>query len=352
MPERPHIIAEHPDLWTHSISPCQTCPMPQPRLNTLSPADPLGTVLHHLRLEGTLYCRSELSAPWGVDVPEIPGCMTFQVVTSGRCWLEIEGHAPLLVEQGSLTLIPHGVAHRFVSEPGVRAVPLLDIPVELVSDRYEFMRFGGGGEVTHVTYGVVELGHVAARRLIAQLPTVLHIDTWDDDVATWLHSSLRFMSREAAQLRPGGETVMTRLADILVIQAIRSWLETSPEAHLGWLAALRDDHLGRALMAIHREPERDWTVESLAAEASMSRSSFAAKFTALVGEAPLRYLTDWRMQSALLRLQDTADTLPVVAAAVGYQSEAAFSRAFKREFGYAPGAARVKQQGWSALAAS
>jgi AraC-like DNA-binding protein len=314
--------------------------MPDLSRDTLTTTDPLGAVLHHLRLEGTLYCRSELSAPWGVDVPDLPGCMTFQVVTSGRCWLEIEGHSPLQLEQGSLTLLPHGVAHRFVSEPGVRAVALLDIPVEQVSERYEFMKFGGGGEITHVTYGVVELGHVSARRLIAQLPAVLHIDTWDDDVATWLHSSLRFMSREAAQLRPGGETVMTRLADILVIQAIRSWLETSPEAQVGWLAALRDDHLGRALMAIHRAPERDWTVESLAAEAAMSRSSFAAKFTALVGEPPLRYLTDWRMQSARLRLQDTTETLPVVAAAVGYQSEAAFSRAFKREFGHAPGLIR------------
>lgn len=303
-------------------------------------SDPFGEVLHHLRLEGTFYCRSELTAPWGIDVPAMPGHLTFQVVTSGRCWLEVEGQDPFLVEQGALTLIPHGLAHRFVSSPGESTVPLFGIPVDRISDRYERMRFGGGGDSTHVTYGVVQLGHVAAQRLLAQLPPVLHIDSWDDDVASWLHSSLRFMSREAAQLRPGGETVMTRLADILVIQAIRSWLEESPEARTGWLAALRDEHLGRALMAIHRAPEQDWTVAALAHEASMSRSSFSSKFSSMVGEAPLRYLTDWRMRTARLLLQESDDKLGVVAAAVGYQSEAAFSRAFKREFGHAPGSAR------------
>ncbi|GAA3846950.1 AraC family transcriptional regulator [Saccharothrix violaceirubra] len=297
--------------------------------------DPLGEALHLLRLTGTLYCRAELTAPWAIAVPELPGLMAFQVVTSGRCTLEVEGRTWEL-EQGSLTLIPHGTPHRFHSGGGGPYTPLFDIPVDQVSDCYEFLDFGGGGARTSVTYGVVRFDHVAAQRLVALLPTVLHVDTWDEDTTGWLHSTLRFITREAAALRPGGETVITRLADILVVQAIRTWLDTAPEAREGWPAALRDPHLGRALNAIHRHPERPWTVASLAAVAGMSRSSFAARFTAQTGEPPLQYLTRWRMQAARTHLSTTRDPLSSVAHRYGYRSEAAFSRAFKRTYGTPP----------------
>jgi AraC-like DNA-binding protein len=130
------------------------------------------------------------------------------------------------------------------------------------------------------------------------------------------------------------------LADILIIQAIRTWIDSAPEANQGWLAALRDDHVGRALAAIHREPAKDWTVASLAKEVGMSRSGFSARFTNLVGESAMRYLTMWRMQLARMQLQETSDTLAVLADRFGYQSEAAFSRAFKRMFGVPPGSVR------------
>ena len=143
---------------------------------------------------------------------------------------------------------------------------MFDIPVELVSDRYEIMRFGGGGEPAQVTCGVVEPDHESARRLVAQLPDVLHVDAWDDGDASWLHSTLRLVTREAAAKKPGGEMVMTRLADVLVVQTVRAWLDSAPEARQGWLAALRDEHVGRALIAIHRSPGTDWGVDSLARE--------------------------------------------------------------------------------------
>ncbi|MEV7006736.1 AraC family transcriptional regulator [Streptosporangium sp. NPDC051022] len=302
-------------------------------------ADLLGEALHLLRLTGTLYCRAELTAPWGVEVPELEGVMTFQVVTAGHCLLEVDGTEPRLLRQGSLTLIPHGTPHRLRSGPQAGTEPLFDIPVEQVSDRYEIMRHGGGGDLTHVTYGVVRFDHVVAQRLVGQLPRVLQIDTWDDD-AGWLHSTLRFISREALALRPGGETVITRLADILVIQAIRSWLDSAPEANQGWLAALRDEQVGRALTAMHRAPEQEWSVASLAREAGMSRSAFSARFTDLVGEPAMRYLAQWRMQLARTHLQRTREPLSAVARRFGYQSEAAFCRAFKRAFGVSPGSAR------------
>ncbi|XWL05102.1 AraC family transcriptional regulator [Sorangium sp. So ce307] len=307
----------------------------------LAPAtDPLGESLHLLRLTGTLYCRAELSAPWGVDVPALEGLMTLQVITAGQCWLEVDGAPPRRLQQGSLALIPHGAPHRLRSSTRARAEPLFDIPVERVSDRYEIMRYGGGGEVTHVTYAAMRVDHVVARRLVSQLPDVLHIDTWDDDDTGWIHSTLRLISREALALRPGGETIMTRLADVLVVQAIRSWLVSAPEAGRGWLAALRDEHVGRALSAMHRSPERAWNLVSLAREARMSRSAFAARFTELVGEPAMQYLAESRMQLARTHLQQTSEPLADIARRVGYGSEAAFCRAFKRTFGVPPGSVR------------
>jgi len=316
---------------------------PEPKLPPA--ADPLGETLHMLRLTGTLYCQAELSAPWGIDIPPLDGLMTFLIVTAGRCWLEIEGIEPRLIEPGGLTLIPHGIAHRMRSSLEAETKPLFDIPVEKVSDRYEIMHYGGGGEVTRTTYGVMRFDHVAAHRLIGQLPKVVHIDSWDEDADSWLHSTLRFIAREASTLKPGGETVITRLADILVIQAIRSWLDTSPEANQGWLAALRDEQIGRALASIHRSPERDWSVALLANEVGMSRSAFSAQFTRLVGESAMRYLAQWRMQLARICLLETPDSLAKISSDLGYQSEAAFCRAFKRMFNVSPGSLRRSSRG-------
>ena len=194
--------------------------------------------------------------------------------------------------------------------------------------------------MTQLSSGVLRFDLVAGQQLIEQLPKVLQIDAWDDEDDSWLQSTLRFIAREARELRPGGETVITHLADILIIQALRVWIDAAPKTNRGWLAALRDKQVGRALAAIHREPEKCWTVESLASLVGMSRSGFSARFTQLVGVSAKRYLTRWRMQLARARLQQTPDTLAVLADHLGYQSEAAFCRAFKREFGVPPGSLR------------
>jgi AraC-like DNA-binding protein len=304
------------------------------------PADPLGETLHMLRLTGTLYCRGEFTAPFSIAIPDLDGVMTFLVVTSGRCWLQVAEAEPRVLDQGNLALIPHGVPHVISSDPDLRPDPLFDLPVDKVSDRYEFMSHGGGGELTQTMYGVIRFDDVAARHLLRLLPQTIYIDGWHDDAGGWLKSTLRFIASEAASLKPGGETVITRLADVVVIQAIRSWLEHSPEADRGWLGALRDRQIGRALALIHKDPANDWGVAALADAVAMSRSAFSARFTQWVGVSPGRYLTEWRMQVARTRLLDSNTAVAVIAEELGYKSEAAFCRAFKRTFNASPGGVR------------
>lgn len=303
-------------------------------------ADPLGEALHLLRLTGSVYARSELTAPWGFDLPALEGHMMFHIVTAGRCWLEADGDEPLLLERGSLALVPHGLGHRLVDERGGESVDFFDLPVERISERYEFLRHGGGGDECRLICVVVRFDHAAAERLIDALPPVLHVDAWEGGDDRWLADTLRFIAREAESLRPGGETVITRLADILVIQMVRRWIETESDVDCGWLAALRDEQLGRAIAAIHREPGAAWTLESLARTAAMSRSAFAARFTEVVGEPAMRYLTRWRLQMARMALRESSDPLGLVGERFGYRSEAAFCRAFKREFAVSPGSDR------------
>ncbi len=302
--------------------------------------DALGEALHFLRMSGTSYCTSELTAPWALQLPVVKGGLTFHVLTSGRCWLEVAGVERLQLEPGDLALVPHGEGHRLSSKPGTAARRIDDLPHQRVSDRYKILRHGGGGAPTSLICGAVRLDHPAAHRLIGILPKIIHVRASTNRNMDWLESTLRFMAAEARELRPGGETVITRLADILVIQAIRSWIEKDPAAKTGWLGALQDPQIGRAIALIHREPEREWTLASLAREVAMSRSALAARFTELVGEPAMHYVARWRMHVALDWLKEDPAAIGQLASRLGYRSEAAFSRAFKRVIGASPGAVR------------
>jgi AraC-like DNA-binding protein len=303
-------------------------------------ADPLGEALHVLRMSGTYYSRCEFTAPWALELPAFPDTLMFHVVMSGRCWLEVEGVEDRLLQPGDFALVPHGRGHRLASEPGLPGVKLFDSPREDVSERYEVIRLGGGGAATRLVCGTVRFDHPAAHHLVGLLPRVIGIDAAASPQLEWLQSTLRVMAAEARELRPGGETVITRLADVLVIQAIRAWIEQDPAAQTGWLGALRDRQVGRAITLIHRDPARPWTVAGLATEVAMSRSAFAARFAELVGEPPMRYLARWRMRVAQTWLTEEQAGLGELAYRLGYRSEAAFSRAFKRYVGSPPGAIR------------
>ncbi len=302
--------------------------------------DPLGEALHFLHMSGVFYTRSEFTAPWALALPALPDCLMFHVATSGRCWLEVEGADPHLLQPGDLALVPHGEGHRLLSDPGVPAAKLFDLPREQISERYEILRYGQGGAATSLICGAVRFDHPAAHQLVRLLPKLICIEAWRSPQMEWIQSTLRLMATEARELRPGGETIITRLADILVIQTIRSWMAEDPAAQTGWLGALQDKQIGRTILLIQRDPARAWTVASLADEVAMSRSAFAARFKELVGESPMQYVTRWRMNVALTWLKEEDTSLGELANRLGYQSEAAFSRAFKRFSGVSPGAAR------------
>ncbi len=312
----------------------------QPREDLWDSSDHIGEALHFLRMTGVFYTRSEFTAPWGLDLPPMEDCMMFHVVTSGSCWLVGLNGERRLLQPGSFTLVPHGEGHRLLSEPGIHAAKLFDLEREQISDRYEILRHGAGGEPTRMVCGAVKFDHPAAQRLVQLLPTQIVVDAWQNHQLDWIHNTLRLMASEAEALRPGGETIVTRLADILVIQAIRSWITDDPAAKTGWLGALQDRQIGRALLLIHRDPENAWTVAGLASEVAMSRSAFAARFSELVGETPMQYVRRWKMLVAVTWLKDEGATVSQLAARLGYDSEAAFSRAFKRVTGVSPGSVR------------
>ncbi len=304
--------------------------------------DGIGEALHFLRMSGNFYCRSEFSAPWALAMPAMDRCLMLHVITSGRCWLEVDGAPSRMLQPGDLALVPHGEGHQMASEPGMVGSKLFELEHELVSERYEILRLGGGGTPTTAICGLFQFDHPAARQLISLLPKLIVVEAWNSPQADWIQSTLRLMASEARELRPGGETVITRLADILVIQAIRSWIAEDPAAQTGWLGALQDKQIGRTISQIHREPARSWTLESLAETASMSRSAFAARFTELVGEPAMHYVTRWRMNTALSWLRESDTSVGDLSRRLGYESEAAFNRAFKRHMGTSPGAARRK----------
>ncbi len=302
--------------------------------------DPLAQALHQMRMTGVVYCHSVLSAPWGLDMPPMPDCLVFHVVTAGSGWLLIDGEPARELRHGDFALMPQGVGHLFLSEPGAASEPLFDLQREPIAEWLEVLRHGGGGLVSEAICGAMRFDDPVARHLAASLPRCITIEGLHTPEMEWLHSSFRLLVAEAGQRRAGSESVITRLADIIVIQAIRSWVESSAASQTGWLRGLQDRHVGRALASIHRDPAQPLTLADLAREGGLSRSAFTARFTQMVGTPPMAYVTQWRMRVALARLQERRQPLAQLAAQVGYDSEAAFNRAFKRVTGLTPGSVR------------
>ena len=302
-------------------------------------SDPVAGILHDFRLSGTYYCRSELRAPWGLEIPGRCGA-GFHFVAEGSCYLRCGGGGPLRLDAGDLVLLPRGGGLILSDSPDRDAVPADSLSKEVIGQNAALLRHGGGGELTTLVGGGVRFDDSSLHPLVDLMPDVLHIRGADREQDEMFRAMVAVMGAEVLVPRPGGATLMTRLAEILVVQAVRWWLDHGTDECSGWLRALRDPQVGRALAVIHRRPEENWTVGALAKAVHMSRSVFAERFTDLVGTPPMQYLTRWRMHLAGRWLREDKLPLGVIAARLGYASEPSFSRAFKRHMGVAPGAAR------------
>lgn len=294
--------------------------------------DVLTNILESLPLVGSLHCRTELKAPWGMTFPAST-VMAFHVVDEGSCWLKL-GETPTLLEAGDSILLAPGQTHSLSDKPETpsRAV----ISLDGVTRECQRLSYGEDGDRAVVLCGKFQLESDTPHPLHALLLPVIHLKGQQP----WLKTTLRLLAAEANANGPGSQTILRRLTDVLFVQILRAWLETQNEPQSNWLSALRDPKIGAALSLIHEFPERAWTVANLAAEVRLARTTFATRFTGLVGEPPLTYLTQWRMHLAARLLRGEGLTLKAVAERVGYESEAAFSHAFKRVYGLAPGGYR------------
>lgn len=309
--------------------------------------DLLTDALQSFHLGSALLYRGDVTAPWGIQFTphswEADACLHF--VVAGCCIMEVEGipGPPVTLNAGDLVILPHGHAHILRdSAQGSPAAPVRSIE-SLETGGYcatGILLYGGGGEETQLICGKFFFQGGVTNPLLRSLPPVLLVRGEMGKAVQWLAGTLEFLACEASSDRPGAATVLARLSDILFIQAIRAYLIQMPSEEQGWLRAMTDPEIAPALQAFHRAPADTWTVETLARRACLSRSVFAARFTERMGEPPLQYLTRWRIHLAVGLLQDSDRTLAEIAERVGYASEAAFSKAFKRWTGSAPGTYR------------
>lgn len=313
-------------------------------------ADPLSLLLARAGVAGTVFCRAELGDPWslrtagsgqpGADRPAI-----FHVIVRGAGHVRVEpdrpGHEPTPFtawRSGDVVLVPHGDPHVMCSSPDRGSVPIGSLDAPAGEDGLPCVSHGGDGPKTSILCGTVHFSPEAAEILRPQLPPLVHVECSSGPAAAWLDATLRMLGAEASSTLPGADAVVERLAEVLFVQILRWWIRDANEA--GWLAAFADPQLSKVMGLIHDEPATAWTAASLARRAGLSRSSLYDRFTQVVGEPPAAYLTRWRMHVARQSLRHGA-SLNEAAAKVGYASQAAFSRAFKRSVGQSPSAWRA-----------
>ena len=316
--------------------------------------DALSDVLRAVRLRGAIFFDVQASDPWAAETPpgkQIVGRMfpaaehliSYHAITHGSCWVCVGDEPPMFLTAGDVVVIPHGDGHVLSTTPGMRgtqdvgryrAPNELELPVSISMG-------DGSSRSAGFICGFLGCDTRPYNPLLGSLPPVFKVS---DQVDGPLNAYVQIALAESKRPRIGSESVLGRLSELMFVDVIRRYLETLPPERLDWLAGLRDPHIGRALADIHRDPARDWTLESLAARAAMSRSAFAEHFMKFVGTPPIEYLTNWRMQIAANQLLGTTDGIAAVANRVGYDSEAAFSRAFKKIVGAPPGEWRNKRR--------
>lgn len=301
--------------------------------------DVLTDILDHLEMQGSLYFSTAFGDPWSIAVPADRRVCRFHVMVQGPCRITVPDTGDVgMLSKGDLVLVPHGNAHWLQSREEEPLVPLPEVlkEGELTSDGC--LVWGGSGATSRMVCGFFDFDKEATHPLLEALPSLIHVKATPTYDFSWIENLTRFIGQEAGSGRPGSEAISRRLSEVLFIQVIRHYAEHSSQP-VPVLAAIADGHLGKALQVMHKAPGGAWTVESLAREAALSRTAFSQRFHGSVGVPPMQYLAGLRMQRARKMLRGGESTASI-GEAVGYQSEAAFHRAFKKAFGVGPGAYR------------
>jgi len=305
--------------------------------------DVLSDVLSAVRLKSAVFFDVACFAPWVTSVPDgrtiassvLPGAehlIPYHAVTGGGCWGGVAGEEPIRLEAGDIIVLPHGHPHALSSAPGMRTPIDLSIYVRPPDGQLPVpLRLGEGDEETRLVCGYLGCDARPFNPLLQSLPSCLVIH----DREGWLTRFVDLALHESRQRRAGGQSVLSKVSELMFVEVLRRYLEGIGSEQTGWLAGLRDPHTGRALSLLHEKPKHPWTLDELAHGVGLSRSTLAERFTQLVGQPPMQYLSQWRMQLAAGMLSKGAK-VGEAASEVGYESEAAFSRAFKRLVGVSP----------------
>ncbi len=317
-------------------------------------ADLLSDILRTVHLSGVVLFRAEFHEPWSVTTPEscqlartLPfrteRIIQFHVVAAGNCWLEVKGEERLWLTAGDAVLLPYGNEHRLGGRHDAATVPIATLFPPTPWNDMPAIQHGGTGAGTQLICGFLHCDELLFNPLQRSLPTLMHARPRAEPDDAWLETSIRYITHEASHPRPGGQCILARLTELMFMEVLRRHIQTLPAGEIGWLAALNDPIVGSALKWLHTMPDEKWTVTRLARRVGTSRSVLADRFKHLLDQPPMQYLAHWRLVIAAQLLKTGNTNLKDIVARVGYESEPAFNRAFKRLFG-APPASWRKQQ--------
>jgi len=364
----PPLLSEAPEPLDALIQALESLTLPPTNRSAATPElamDVLSDVLRVVRLSGAVFFTADFSSPWAIEspiparlasavMPEAECVVLFHILVDGECEVLCEGHPVTPMERGDVVVFPRGDQHTMRSHGARTPTPLTSIFTPGAQDEPPQLLFGGGGRTSRFVCGYLNCDQRFSP-LVEALPTMLVVRNRDEystieavdasgvhpavvppGSGTWLGTTLKFTINEASTARPGNAAMLGRLTELMFVEILREYIQRLPASEGGWLAGLNDAHVGKALRLLHADPQRSWTVDELAREVAVSRSVLAQRFTEVVGEAPMHYLANWRMQLAKQMMREGARNIQDVASRVGYESEAAFNRAFKRATGSPP----------------
>jgi AraC-like DNA-binding protein len=318
--------------------------------------DAFSEILNGVRLSGAVFFSAEFSAPWGLSQPAsnimaarlAPGAghlLLYHLVVEGGAVIELADAEPVELLPGDIVVFPHGHAHHMSSGKGTpRPFPNYGIGGKIQARDLSPLHAGGGGDISRFVCGYMTCDPYLCRPLLNGLPPVFKVSIRTDRSGRWLESSILHLVEEAASGRVGSEAMLAKLSEALFVDTLRRYVAGLPEQQTGWLAGTRDPILGKSLSLLHSRIAHPWTIADLADEVGISRSALVERFTRYLSEPPMTYLSRWRLQLAARSLEQTSRGVAEIAADVGYESEAAFNRAFKREYGQPPGRYRSERK--------